>query len=323
MIPSIWKNRPRGVPEAGLYVQHRDIKGNLTQSWEQPISSEAKNSAELLTVAIEKPLSEGSLEVYLQNGSKNEVYYWGLQTVKNVEVNTQIVTKLLPPKPPKDPSPSGGCGEGNHRNEAGECKPDIPQVGDTDVFDGGIWECIGVDPNSGGSMWKKIGDSPSQNTGGDSFWINNDRSGGSDYRGSYGNGNYYTPTVDPPIGWGNGSGNNGGDPEKSRCITCKKAVREARDIERIATASDFVTDLGVCVVEGVGFGIGVAAVLAWMEVIPGFGTAAHLTAIAFAGRTFVIGCAINKTIQAASRLATAEAAYYTGLQDCGNACPNP
>jgi hypothetical protein len=83
-LPSIWKNRPRGVPQAGLYIQHRNTKGELLGTWEQPISSEAKNSAELLTVAIDKPLSEGTLEVYLQNGSKNEVYFWGLQTLKNV-----------------------------------------------------------------------------------------------------------------------------------------------------------------------------------------------------------------------------------------------
>ena len=92
LIPSIWKNRPRGVPQAGIYVQHRDLRGKLTQSWEQAISSEAKNSAELLTVAIDKPLSEGTLEVYLQNGSKNEVFYWGLQTVKNM---VKIVTNTM------------------------------------------------------------------------------------------------------------------------------------------------------------------------------------------------------------------------------------
>jgi hypothetical protein len=60
-VPSIWKNRPRGVPQAQLWIQHRDLRGKLTQTWEQPISSEAKNSAELLTVTIGKPLSAAGL----------------------------------------------------------------------------------------------------------------------------------------------------------------------------------------------------------------------------------------------------------------------
>jgi hypothetical protein len=97
-LPSIWKNRPRGVPQAGLYIQHRNKRGNLLNSWEQPISNEAKNSAELLIVAIDKPLTEGTLDVYLQNGSKNEVYYWGEQTLNEVIKNNKIaLTK--PDKP--------------------------------------------------------------------------------------------------------------------------------------------------------------------------------------------------------------------------------
>ncbi len=118
LIPSIWKNRPRGVPNAGLYVQHRDLKGKLTQSWEQPISNEAKNSAELLTVAIDKPLSEGTLEVYLQNGSKNEVFYWGLQTVKNLQIEendlplqSELVSLLS----------TEGCPQGSLSNGKGQC----------------------------------------------------------------------------------------------------------------------------------------------------------------------------------------------------------
>ena len=90
-LPSIWKNRPRGIPQAGLWIQHRNVKGELIETWEQSISEEAKNSAELLTVAIDKPLSEGTLEIYLQNGNKNEVYFWGLQTLKNV---VDVVNKV-------------------------------------------------------------------------------------------------------------------------------------------------------------------------------------------------------------------------------------
>ena len=100
-LPSIWKNRPRGVPQAGLWIQHRNIKGELLETWEQPISNEAKNSAELLTVVVDKPLSEGTLEVYLQNGSKNEVYYWGVQTVKNIAIDNGQVAKTVLPKPRK------------------------------------------------------------------------------------------------------------------------------------------------------------------------------------------------------------------------------
>jgi hypothetical protein len=98
-LPSIWKNRPRSVPQAGLYVQYRDKSGNLVVTWEQPVSEEAKNSAELLTVNIDKPLSAGTLEVYLQNGSKNDVYYWGLQTVKNIAIDDKQIAKTALPKP--------------------------------------------------------------------------------------------------------------------------------------------------------------------------------------------------------------------------------
>ena len=106
-LPGIWKNRPRGVPEAGLWIQHRNIKGELLETWEQPISNEAKNSAELLTIAVDKPLSEGTLEIYLQNGSKNEVYFWGLQTLKNVVDVVNKIAKEAPKKPSS--ARSGGC----------------------------------------------------------------------------------------------------------------------------------------------------------------------------------------------------------------------
>jgi hypothetical protein len=90
-LPSIWKNRPRGVPQAGLYVQHRDTQGKLIDTWEQPITKEAQNSGELLTIAISKPISAGTLEIYLQNGSKNAVYYWGNQTIKEMISNTVLL----------------------------------------------------------------------------------------------------------------------------------------------------------------------------------------------------------------------------------------
>jgi hypothetical protein len=105
-LPGIWKNRPRGVPQAGLWIQHRNLKGELLETWEQAISDEAKNSAELLNVAVDKPLSEGTLEIYLQNDSKNEVYFWGLQTLKKV---VDVVNKIVKNAPQKPSSARAGA----------------------------------------------------------------------------------------------------------------------------------------------------------------------------------------------------------------------
>ena len=112
-LPSIWKNRPRGIPQAGLYIQHRDTRGKLLESWEQPISIEAKNDAELLTVSIDKPLTAGTLEIYLQNGSKNGVYYWGYGT-------TSKSVKPIPQSPTVSSS-MAGCPEGYLPNGNGMC----------------------------------------------------------------------------------------------------------------------------------------------------------------------------------------------------------
>jgi hypothetical protein len=119
-VPSIWKNRPRGVPQAQLWIQHRDLRGKLTQTWEQPISSEAKNSAELLTVTIDKPLTAGTLEVYLQNGSKNNVYYWGLQTFKNIAKLIEKNTGVVADKTNKS-ARTAGCPDGYLPNGQGQC----------------------------------------------------------------------------------------------------------------------------------------------------------------------------------------------------------
>ncbi len=114
-LPGIWKNRPRGVPQAGLWIQHRNLKGELLENWEQSISEEAKNSAELLTIAVDKPLSEGTLEVYLQNGSKNEVYFWGYETAKKINEK-----KALSPKTPTIAN-NGSCPNGYLPNGNGRC----------------------------------------------------------------------------------------------------------------------------------------------------------------------------------------------------------
>ena len=115
-LPSIWKNRPRNVPQAGLYIQHRDTRGKLLETWEQPISSEAKNDAELLTVTIVKPLSAGTLEVYLQNGSKNGVYYWGYETTSKSKKSDNTIIQ----NPPVALS-TAGCPDGYLPNGNGMC----------------------------------------------------------------------------------------------------------------------------------------------------------------------------------------------------------
>jgi hypothetical protein len=120
-LPSIWKNRPRGVPQAGLYILHRDSNGTLLGTWEQPISKEAENSAELLTVNIDKPLSEGTLEVYLQNGSKNNVYYWGLSTIAKI---TPLLKEVTLPKPDEQLISTlsiVGCPDGFTSDGKGKC----------------------------------------------------------------------------------------------------------------------------------------------------------------------------------------------------------
>lgn len=113
-LPSIWKNRPRGVPQAGLWLQHRDTRGRLTDTWEQPISSEAKNSGELLSINIDKPLSAGTVEVYLQNGSKNPVYYWGYESSKML-VKSKGIILGTPPVAFGLGCPSGYLSNGNGR----------------------------------------------------------------------------------------------------------------------------------------------------------------------------------------------------------------
>lgn len=115
-LPSIWKNRPRNVPQAGLWIQHRDTRGKLLETWEQPISSEAKNDAELLTVSIDKPLTAGTLEVYLQNGSKNGVYYWGYETTSKSKKSDNTILQ----NPPVSFSIEG-CPDGYLPNGNGMC----------------------------------------------------------------------------------------------------------------------------------------------------------------------------------------------------------
>ena len=109
------------MPQAGLWIQHRDLRGNLLDTWQQPISSEAKNRTELLTVNIDKPLTAGTIEIYLQNGSKNGVYYWGHETQKEVTEIEQKKEFIESPIAEIKTSLLLGCPMGFSTNGRGGC----------------------------------------------------------------------------------------------------------------------------------------------------------------------------------------------------------
>jgi hypothetical protein len=92
-LPAIWKNRPRGVPNASIEIQHKDVEGNVLKTWTQAISKSARNDAELLNVALNEPLSKGTVEISLVNESKNSVYYWGYEGIKQVIENQNSILK--------------------------------------------------------------------------------------------------------------------------------------------------------------------------------------------------------------------------------------
>lgn len=108
-LPGIWKNRPRAVPDAQLEIQHKSSDGTILDIWTQPISKAARNNAELLSIKIDKSLKDGTLEVYLKNDSRNNVYYWGQQTTqKSIASELPVLVteplgkdKLSPTKVPK------------------------------------------------------------------------------------------------------------------------------------------------------------------------------------------------------------------------------
>lgn len=165
-LPSIWKNRPRGVPQAGIFIQHRDTQGNLLETWEQPISNEAKNSADLLNISMDKPLLAGTLEVYLQNGSKNEVFYWGLHTLKEIVIDENHFTKITLPKPNKPIINELGCGDGTHDDGWGGCEIDEEVIVTAPPYNPNPWENSG--PRSGDPGNSGGGDSGGGSSGGDS-----------------------------------------------------------------------------------------------------------------------------------------------------------
>ena len=92
-LPGIWKNRPRGVPDTKIEIQHKDVEGNVLKTWTQAISKSARNDAELLNIALSEPLSKGTVEISLVNESKNSVYYWGYEEIKQVIENQNSIFK--------------------------------------------------------------------------------------------------------------------------------------------------------------------------------------------------------------------------------------
>ena len=92
-LPSIWKNRPRGVPDASIEIQHKSVEGNVLKTWTQAISKAARNDAELLNIALNEPLTNGTVEISLINDSKNSVYYWGYGGITQVIENQNSIFK--------------------------------------------------------------------------------------------------------------------------------------------------------------------------------------------------------------------------------------
>ena len=92
-LPSIWKNRPRGVPDASIEIQYKSVEGNVLKTWTQAISKAARNDAELLNVALNEPLTNGTVEISLVNDSKNSVYYWGYEGITQVIENQKPIFK--------------------------------------------------------------------------------------------------------------------------------------------------------------------------------------------------------------------------------------
>jgi hypothetical protein len=172
-LPGIWKNRPRGVPNTKIEIQHKDVEGNILKTWTQAISKSARNDAELLNVALNEPLSKGTVEISLVNESKNSVYYWGYEDIKQVIENQNSIFKtpdvlalnetksepsnlpnisnvfalsgLLPKKNdgfsailrrPKTPiwiNNDGGCPGGEHIGNDGNCQPDGPDLNEVTI----------------------------------------------------------------------------------------------------------------------------------------------------------------------------------------------
>ena len=93
-LPSIWKNRPRGVPNAIIQIQHKSVEGNVLKTWIQAISRAARNDAELLNIALNEPLTNGTVEISLVNDSKNSVYYWGYEGIRQVIENQKSIFNM-------------------------------------------------------------------------------------------------------------------------------------------------------------------------------------------------------------------------------------
>ena len=80
LLPSLWKNRPRKIPKLNLKVVHKSSDGNILNVWEKPLTSKAKEGAELLDLSIDSSIRLGKIEISLENYSDRKVYFWGNAT---------------------------------------------------------------------------------------------------------------------------------------------------------------------------------------------------------------------------------------------------
>jgi hypothetical protein len=319
-LPSIWKNRPRNIPQAGIWIQHRDTQGKLLESWEQAISDEAKNSAELLTVAINKPLSAGTLEVYLQNGSKNEVYFWGYQSLKDVVEVAETLAKEVPKKPSS--ARAGGCSvdvyqrNGNRAAGLGGSSANATSSDDLEAqgydlvysipFDCGTGKTVvgGANVPEGTNAYEAYQEFLRQAN----EYNSQAGSGGGNGSGTNGNpNNNPNATVDP----------NYEDPNKQKkCKECldnaNKAFKSGNDLLVYRTAAKMAV---ICHIEGAGAFAATEAAIIWLNATPPSAVVAQVISV-LAG----IGTDIYCLVETALNYVYEEAHLKTDLVDATNNC---
>lgn len=324
-LPSIWKNRPRGVPDTKIEIQHKDVEGNVLKTWTQAISKSARNDAELLNIALNEPLSKGTVEISLINESKNSVYYWGYEGIKQIIETPQSIfktpnvlalnetkpvslnpssissvfalSKLLPKrndgfnpilKGPKTPiwvSESGDCPVGEHIGSNGYCQPD------------------GSDLN------------------------------GVTVTGSSSSTNYYSnpfsmfQTVMPmdPQGDGGGGNSNGNNPPKTKAQNCAecKSKAEGKYYPGLNRLNWYlVSELAAC--QGASFLTGVKVytdtelIELLSPVTEGGASAAHAAIAVLAGFGFDIFCTGGVIFNYLADKGDLENEYYKDKRDCNS-----
>lgn len=92
-IPNILHNRPRGIPEVNLRITHLNEQGSVLNTWEKPLTKDAKKGPMLLDINLDTTLTSGKIEVSLENNSKRKVAYWANESLfKVVPENNSSVT---------------------------------------------------------------------------------------------------------------------------------------------------------------------------------------------------------------------------------------